>query len=239
MTDVTSLISDLKKGRWRTEPLWNVLGRERPMRWLLGIIVLAIASFNCLRDLNDPPHAFWDESYYVTALERYQTHTAQYASHPPLGFMLMNMGRTIVGDAKAVDSRFLADIKKTDTRKIPDNYSFFGARLMGSLFAVIGMFFFYLICLELTREAFSAFIFSLLYLFENALIVHFRAVHLDPFQITFAVAAIYVWLLGFNNPKKDTLKQLSVFGVLVGLSFMVKVNSLVLLALPIKRVNLP
>ncbi|UDF05385.1 phospholipid carrier-dependent glycosyltransferase [Asticcacaulis sp. AND118] len=224
--------AQIRTGKWGDEPLMRVLGQEPVLRWLLGFAILCLASFNFARDLNDPRQAFWDESYYVTALERYEGHVASYASHPPLGFMLMKVGRDIVGDADAVDSRFLADIKKTDTRKIPDGYSFTGVRLMGGLFGAVGAVLFYLICLTITREAFSAAIFSLLYVFENALIVHFRAGHLDPFQITFALGGILVWLRAFCDPKKDSWKHAALFGALIGLSFMVKVNTLVLLALP-------
>ncbi len=205
---------------------------DRTLRWGLGALVLVLALFNFMRDLNDPNKAFWDESYYVTAAQRYEEQTAQYASHPPLGFMLMVTGRAILNDNKHIDAHEVARVKKIDTREIPKGYSFAGIRLMGALFGVAGAVLFYLICLTLTREAFSAFIFSLLYVFENAFIVHFRAAHLDPFQITFALAGILVWLRAFDDKRHDGLKSVALFGVLIGLSFMVKVNTLVLLVLP-------
>jgi len=206
--------------------------RDQALRWALGALILCLALFNFMRDLNDPSKAFWDESYYVTAAQRYEEHTAQYASHPPLGFMLMATGRAILNDNTAIDAHEVGLVKKIDTRDIPEGYSFAGIRLMGGLFAVAGAVLFYLICLTLTREAFSAFIFSLLYVFENAFIVHFRAAHLDPFQITLALAGIRVWLRAFDDRRRDTLKGVALFGALIGLSFMVKVNTLVLLVLP-------
>lgn len=232
LADVKTRWTQIRCGKWGDDSLMQVLGREPVLRWLLGFAVVCLACFNFARDLNDPPNAFWDESYYVTALERYEGHIASYASHPPLGFMLMKVGRDLVGDAQKVDSRFLAEVKKTDSRKIPKGYSFTGVRLMGGLFGALGAFLFYLICLTITREAYSAAIFSLLYVFENALIVHFRAGHLDPFQITFALGGILVWLRAFCDPQKDSWKHAALFGALIGLSFMVKVNTIVLLALP-------
>ncbi|MFT4090795.1 MAG: phospholipid carrier-dependent glycosyltransferase [Asticcacaulis sp.] len=217
----------LRLSQFRAAP-WKDLA----IRWALGVLVLILALFNFMRDLNDPAKAFWDESYYVTAAQRYEEHTAQYASHPPLGFMLMVTGRAILNDNKNIDAHEVSLVKKIDTRNITKGYSFAGIRLMGALFGVAGAVLFYLICLTLTREAFSAFIFSLLYVFENAFIVHFRAAHLDPFQITFALAGILVWLRAFGDPKHDGLKSVALFGVLIGLSFMVKVNTLVLLVLP-------
>ncbi|MEI9902959.1 MAG: phospholipid carrier-dependent glycosyltransferase [Asticcacaulis sp.] len=65
---------------------------------------MILACFNFLRDLDNPPHAFWDESYYLTAAERYQEHRAQYASHPPLAFMFMNLGIDATGSNTHLDT---------------------------------------------------------------------------------------------------------------------------------------
>lgn len=211
---------------------WPSLWRDDALRWILGGLILVLALFNFARHLDDPPKGFWDESYYVTATQRYEEHVAQYASHPPLGFMLMAAGKALVNDNAGIDAHELALIKKADTQNMPEDYSFTGIRLMGALFGAVGAVLFYLICLTLTREAFPAFIFGLMYVFENAFIVHFRAAHLDAPQIAFALAGILVWLRAFDDPRRDTVKSVALFGALIGLSFMVKVNTLVLLVLP-------
>ncbi|MBW8883156.1 MAG: phospholipid carrier-dependent glycosyltransferase, partial [Asticcacaulis sp.] len=90
---------------------------------------------------------------------------------------------------------------------------------------------FYLILLRLSGEAFEAFVFSLLFVFENAYIVHFRAAHLDSYQFTFTLGSILVWLYTFGREPKRPLLTYALFGVLCGLSFMTKVNSLVMLFL--------
>ena len=209
--------------------LWNA--DDKTLRWVLGVLVLALACFNFLRDLNNPNHAFWDESYYLTSTERYIEHTAQYASHPPLGFMFMDLGTQIVGGNKGLATHPLAEVKKIDSRTLVNGYDFTGIRLLAAVFSVISTVLFYLIVLKLTDEAFEAFVFSLLFVFENAFIVHFRAAHLDPYQMTFTLGSILVWLYTFAREPKRPILTYAAFGLLCGLSFMVKVNSLVMLAL--------
>ena len=210
--------------------LWNA--DDKTLRWVLGLLIVVLAAFNFLRDLNNPPHAYWDESYYVTAAERYQEHRAQYASHPPLAFMLMTVGIDATGSNKHLDTHALGEVKKVDpTHNPPDAYDFTGIRLPSALFAVFGALLFYLIVLRLSGEAFEAFVFSLLFVFENAYIVHFRAAHLDSYQLTFTLGSILVWLYTYDREPKRPLLTYGLFGLLCGLSFMCKVNSLVITAL--------
>jgi dolichyl-phosphate-mannose--protein O-mannosyl transferase len=146
--------------------------------------------------------------------------------------MLMDLGISITGSNKNIDTHHLAEVKKLDDQvKLPEHYDFTGIRLMAGLFSVVGALLFYFIMLSLLGESFEAFVFSLLFLFENAFIVHFRAAHLDPYQMTFTLGSILVWLSTFGRAPKRPLLTYAAFGLLCGLSFMVKVNSLVMLAL--------
>lgn len=209
--------------------LWNA--DDASLRWILGALIVVLACFNFLRDLNNPNHAFWDESYYLTTAQRYEEGTAQYASHPPLAFMFMDASLKLSGANKTLNLHHLAEVKKIDTRVVPDGYDFTWIRLPSALFAVAGALLFYLIMLRLVQEPFEAFVFSLLFVFENAYIVHFRAAHLDSYQMTFTLGSVLVWLHTFGRePKRPLVTWLS-FGVLCGLSFMCKVNSLPLLFL--------
>ncbi|EGF90857.1 dolichyl-phosphate-mannose-protein mannosyltransferase family protein [Asticcacaulis biprosthecium C19] len=209
--------------------LWNA--DDQTLRWILGALILILACFNFLRDINTPSNAFWDESYYVTAAERYKEDKAQFASHPPLGFMFMDLGQSLDRSNDKVDTHFLGEVKKLDTRVIPKGYDFNAIRMPSAIFAVIGALLFYLIALRLTKEAFEAFVFSLLFVFENSFIVHFRAAHLDSYQLTFTLGAVLVWLTTFGKDPKRPLLAFAAFGILCGLSFMTKVNSLVMVLL--------
>ncbi|MDV6330267.1 phospholipid carrier-dependent glycosyltransferase [Asticcacaulis sp. 201] len=212
--------------------LWNA--DEKTLRWVLGVLIVILAGLNFVRDLDNPHHAFWDESYYLTSTQRYVEDKAQYASHPPLGFMFMDAGVKVgklFGINKDIDTHFLGDTKKIDSRVVPKGYDFTPIRMPSALFSVVAALLFYLIVLRLSGEAFEAFVFALLFVFENAYIVHFRAAHLDAYQFTFTLGSILVWLFTFGREPKRPLVTYALFGLLCGLSFMVKVNSLVMLAL--------
>lgn len=224
--------SFFQKTRDFADRLWNA--DDKTLRWVLGVLVVVLACFNFVRDLDNPAHAFWDESYYLTTTQRYDEGKAQYASHPPLGFMFMEAGvkaGKLFGINQKVDTHFLGDVKKIDSRVVPKGYDFTPIRMPSALFAVISALLFYLIILRLNGEAFEAFVFSLLFVFENAYIVHFRAAHLDSYQFTFTLGSILVWLYTFGREPKRPLLTYAAFGLLCGLSFMVKVNSLVMLLL--------
>jgi len=62
----------------------------------------ALATLNFAVGLDQPAGAIWDESYYLTSVQRYRDHTAQFASHPPLGLMLI----TAVGGRKRCGVHF-------------------------------------------------------------------------------------------------------------------------------------
>lgn len=227
----TTLTADgaMRALRAFADKLWNA--DDQTLRWVLGLLVVVLACFNFLRDLNNPNHAFWDESYYLTSTQRYIEDKAQYASHPPLGFMFMDLGVSLTGRNKAIDTHVLGEVKKIDSRVVPAGYDFTGIRLPAALFSVVSALLFYLIVLRLSAEAFDAFVFTLLFIFENAYIVHFRAAHLDAYQFTFTLGSILVWLHTFGREPKRPLLTYALFGLLCGLSFMVKVNSLIMLTL--------
>ena len=178
--------SFIQRAKDFADRLWNA--DDQTLRWMLGVLVIVLACFNFVRDLNNPNHAFWDESYYLTTTQRYEEGKAQYASHPPLGFMFMDAGvkaGKLLGINKNIDTHFLGDVKKIDSRVVPKGYDFTPIRMPSALFAVISALLFYLIILRLNGEAFEAFFLSLLFVFENAYNVHFRAAHLQSNQFTF------------------------------------------------------
>lgn len=229
---MTRVVSLLKSTALK---LWAMTDQEfspRDMRRALGFLALLLGVLVFVRGIDQPKSAFWDESYYVTAAERYVRDQAQYASHPPLGFMLMDLGISLSGSNKGLDTSELAATKKLDDKtKLTKGYDFTGIRLLAGWFSAISSLIVFLIFVKLLREPFEALLFSLLFIFDNGLVVQFRAAHLDPYQMTFALGAVYVWLFTFGRAPKRPLITYGVFGALCALSFMVKVNSLLILGL--------
>src|SRR5262249_6038978 len=149
-----------------------------------------LACVNFMVGLAEPHGAIWDESYYLTSTERYAEGRAQFASHPPLGLMLIAAGDITLHPNRNIDTRALGREKHADGKIIPAGFSFQGVRLASALFAVLGAMTFFALMYAITQSTFAALVFSNLFTFENAFVTQFRAAHLDAFQVAFVVAAL-------------------------------------------------
>jgi dolichyl-phosphate-mannose--protein O-mannosyl transferase len=196
----------------------------------LGLVAL-LASVNFLAGLAEPPGAVWDESYYLTASERYAEGVAQFASHPPLGLMLIAAGDELLHPNKDIDTRPLGRSKHVDGRDIPPGFSFGGVRAAPGLFAVLGAMMFFALMYAITQSTFTALVFSNLFTFENAFITQFRAAQLDAFQIAFATAALLCFVIAAKRQQRSSPALEAGLGAACGLAMMVKLNAVVLLLL--------
>jgi hypothetical protein len=101
-----------------------------------AMLVLALATMNFLVGIGQPPYPIWDETYYLTAAQRYEDGTAQDALlHPNRG----------------TDTRAIGWNKQVAGGHLPEHYSFAGVRLMSGVFAVLGAVLFFAVMLALTR----------------------------------------------------------------------------------------
>lgn len=198
---------------------------------LCYLLVFAIAYCCFVVNRAEPSHIFWDENYHVTSAERYLAGVAHFEPHPPLGLMLIAAGEKLSGANKNIDKRVLLETKQISGDAVPKDFSFAGMRLMPSLFAAFGALAFFALMYELFANRLHALLLSSLYLFENAFTVHFRATHLDAFQIFFSIATL--WLFVRLWQRRIPLRPLdyAALSTWCALAIMVKVNAVVLLAL--------
>lgn len=178
-----------------------------------------------------PPHAFWDENYHVTSAQRYIDGIAHMQAHPPLGKLLIAAGEVLTGDNANLDKSALLRDEYIQGNDMPAGFSYGGMRFMPSLFGALAAVMFFGLMHALTGNRLWALLFSSLYLFENAFIVHFRAVHLDSFQFFFSLAALWLFVRLWKREGAIPWQQYAALGALCGLSIMVKVNAALLLAL--------
>jgi dolichyl-phosphate-mannose--protein O-mannosyl transferase len=66
---------------------------RRLLTSLCYTLVFAIAYICFVASRANPPYIFWDENYHVTSAERYLEGVAHFEPHPPLGLMLIAVGR--------------------------------------------------------------------------------------------------------------------------------------------------
>jgi dolichyl-phosphate-mannose-protein mannosyltransferase len=193
-----------------------------------AVVVALVASINFLANLGYPPYPIWDESYYLTAVARYEERIAQFASHPPLGLQLITAGDLLLHPNSRFDAKPIGWDKKIAGDQLPKGYSFAGVRLMPGIFGVLGALAFFALMYVLTQSVLGALAFSNLYVFGNALIVHFRAAQLDPFQIAFVLATLLCFAVSARRAGRSSPGIDSLYGLSCGFACMAKLNASVL-----------
>ena len=204
---------------------WAVVLPKRLGILPAAVLVVALATMNFLVGLGRPPHPIWDETYYLTAAQRYEDGTAQFATHPPLGLMLIAAGDALLHPNRGTDTHAIGWDKQVTGERLPEHYSFAGVRLMSGVFAVLGAVVFFAVMLALSRSVLAALLLSNLYVFENSFIVHFRAAHLDAFQLAFALAALLCFVVSVRRGERSSPWLEFGLGAACGLAIMVKLNA--------------
>ena len=142
-------------------------------RLLFPFFILLIGYFTLFQNYQNPPKQFWDENYHIASAQKYIDGVMFMEPHPPLGKLLIAFGEKIINPNKNIDK---SGFDKTDyIRKFPKNLSYEGYRFFPTLFAWLNSVLFFYILVYLIKNRFLAFLFTSLYLFDNAVIVHSRS----------------------------------------------------------------
>jgi len=195
---------------------------------IYGIIVLLLSLCIYFFNYQNPPHPYWDENYHVASAEKYIEGVFFLEPHPPLGKLFIALGEVIINPNENIDKR---DFVKTDyIKNFPDGYSFAGVRFFPALFGALSVVMFFLILLAISKNSLLAFVGSSLYLFDNAILVHFRGAMVDGIQMFFILSSIWYFFKIFREDVRPLWKYL-ILGALIGLAVSVKFNALILLLL--------
>jgi dolichyl-phosphate-mannose--protein O-mannosyl transferase len=106
-------------------------------------------------------------------------------------------------------------------------FDFRGVRFFPVMFAWLASIVLFYIIYLLTKNQHVAFVFSLAYVFDNAIIVHSRGAMLDGIQLFFVLVSLAYLIRSFQKNLYD-FQHYIVFGLLVGLVVATKVNGLIL-----------
>jgi dolichyl-phosphate-mannose-protein mannosyltransferase len=202
------------------------------------LLVSVFGFFSYVFNYAYPPYFFWDENYFLASAQKYLNGIYFMEPHPPLAKLFIALGEYLL-NANVVDTSFIG----TDYgRDLPSGFSFTGYRLFPVLFAWAGSPIFFLIILLITRNHLSSLFLSFLYIFDNAMIVHFRGAMLDSTMIFFVLLTILAFLLLLEKKdgvmsshlSKDMTPSFSVlFGIsLAGVATTKVLGLIVLLLIP-------
>lgn len=196
--------------------------RKNPKKMLAiyTTIILISSFFTYFIKYNYPSAVFWDENYHIASAQKYLDGAMFMEPHPPLGKMFIALGEYIIQPNKNLD---LHKFTETDYIKdFPQGYSFAGVRFFPTFFAWLSAIVFFFILYFLSKNPHLSAIFSSLYVFDNALIVHSRSAMLEGSHLFFILLSILYFIRLIS--KNSKIKKVSYFilGLLIGLSFMVK-----------------
>lgn len=193
-------------------------------------IVLVVGFFTYFKNYEYPNAQFWDENYHIASAQKYIDGIMYMEPHPPLGKMFIALGEKIFNPNANIDKSYF---NQTDyIKQFPKGYSFKGVRFFPTLFAYLSVIFFFLIIFNITKNVHFAFLFSSVYLFENAFITHSRAAMLESTQLFFMLAAVLYLVFMIENNRKKSIHY-GLLGLIVGFALAVKANSAILFLLPV------
>jgi len=191
--------------------------------------VMLLSYFTYFHNYWNPPALFWDENYHIASAQKYLNGVYFMEPHPPLAKLFIAAGEWLLHPNAATDQFIGTDYGTA----LPANFSFAGYRFFPTLFAWLIAPLFFCIFLLLTRNSSLSLFLSILYIFDNALIVHSRSAMLDSTLHFFVMASVFLFLLLIRS--KDNTKKFRTYALLFGLIFgaivTTKANGLAMLLL--------
>ncbi len=201
------------------------LSREH---WLQLSFLLVMSYVTIVFGFGNPQALFWDENYHIASAQKYLNGVFFMEPHPPLGKLLIAAGEVLL-DRNAEDNQFITTDYATDP---PPGFDFVGYRLFPVLLAWLTAPVLYAIFFFITRKPLWAMLLSLLYAFDNALIVHARSAMLDSTMLFFSGVTILGFFLLLKTKNDRELDKASIlFGVALACGMTTKAFTLLFILL--------
>lgn len=201
-------------------------------RWLaigIGILICLMSFFTFFRGYASPAKLYWDENYHIASAQKYLHGVFFMEPHPPLGKLLLAAGEKLL-KPNSESNQFLDTMY---IKKIPKGFSFKGYRFFPALLAWwTAPLLFICLVLLLGRPLLAA-LYTLPFIFDNALVVHLRGAMLDGPHLFFVVLTLlfFLRLLRTQEGGKHTALFSLLFGVSLACTASIKLNGLILVLL--------
>jgi dolichyl-phosphate-mannose--protein O-mannosyl transferase len=202
---------------------------EKTGFWLGLLFILACSFIVFFYRYGEPKGPVWDEPYHIASAEKYLNKVMFMEVHPPLGKLFIALGEKMFNPNASLDKSNFLSTDYIDT--FPDGYSFIGVRFFPTLFSALSAAILFLIFFVISKRPFLSFVSSSFYIFDNAIVSHFRGAMLDGIQLFFILAAILYFIYTYKTSKTIKSFQYLILGVLSGLAIATKVTALILILL--------
>jgi dolichyl-phosphate-mannose-protein mannosyltransferase len=204
-------------------------------RFIYPLVLFILSTGVYFTHYGSPQAMFWDENYHVPNAQKYVDGVMYMEPHPPLGKLLMAVGEIFFGGNEKVDKSKLDNTDYLKGDEAPPEMTYTGFRWPTVVFMMTSVLFFYGILRCITQREWLAAAFTSMVIFDNAMVTHARAAHLDGIQIFFILGALYYFTQVVTDyvQRKVGIKwqHYALLGAVIGLAITVKVNAAILLLL--------
>lgn len=194
-------------------------------RFIYPIVILLVSYSIYFPYYGTPQAMFWDENYHVPNAQKHIDGVMYMEPHPPLGKMLMAVGEVWFGDNEKVNKQPLLQTDYLTGDAAPPEMTYKGYRWPSVVMMAFSVVFFYGIINCITQRMWLAAAFTSLVIFDNALVIHARAAHLDGIQLFFILAELYFFVRIITSGKTIRLRDYALLGVFIGFAISVKATS--------------
>ena len=203
--------------------------KTRPKLFWLGLILTFLCStLSFGYNYWLPEQMFWDENYHIASAYKYINGVFFMEQHPPLGKLLIAFAEKIWGGNNALDTSKFLEVDHIDD--IPKGFSFLALRFPGVIFAILSSVVFYQILFLILSNGFLAWLCSLLFVLDNAIILQSRSAMLEAPQLFFIFIALYLYFRSVLLNKSGWPTWI-LFGIVFGAAISIKLNSAIILLL--------
>jgi dolichyl-phosphate-mannose--protein O-mannosyl transferase len=214
-----------------------IVGFKKNSVFFYSCIVIILGFFTYFQGYNNPPSLFWDENYHISSAERYIQGKFYMEPHPPLGKLIIALGEKMINPNANIDKTAVAigdakDDSIPHIAEVPAGFKFDGYRFFPALAAWLCCFLLFWLLYILLSNEHLAFLFTLPYVFDNAMVAHSRGAMLDGIQLFFILSAL-IWFAKMWKENRKSLFDFGVYGVLLGLNVATKLNGLILIIPPL------
>ena len=207
-------------------------GKKRNILILYSLVVITTSFFTYFKDYDYPSNVFWDENYHIASAQKYLTRIMFMEPHPPLGKLFTALGEYLIHPNDEITPVELFKFTQTDyIGSFPAGYSFAGVRFFSALFAWLSALVFFYILYFISKNPHTSLLFSSLYIFENALIVHSRAAMLEGSHLFFILLVILYFVYLIQKTTRKTALNYFIFGLLTGFAISIKANGAIIVFL--------
>lgn len=194
-------------------------------------VILALSYASYYKNYHLPNSVFWDENYHIASAYKYIYGIRTEEYHPPLGRILIALGEYLIHPNKDVNTEPFSTTYYIKNKDFPVGFSFAGVRIIPTLLAALSSILLFLLLFFLVKNIHYSFLFTSLYLFDNALIVHSRAAMLEGPQIFFMLLSLIYFVYIIANLKNFKIINYFILSFFIGLTISIKMNSAVFLML--------